>query len=217
MRMWRLKLKLDSSKQFLGKLAIKHEVSMTGYPLSYWKDSNNLYLVSAGTMFGDENKKKALIRELKKSNEFVDLEISGDFIINVTKQPLFTEPVYDGRIIRPNPVTINKKGFHIWDLASFDRKVLEKVLEFSEEKLGAEIISFREEKISNINFTKLLPDLTKNQKEAMEIAIKNGYYQYPKKIKMEDLAKKMRISYSTYQAHLKKAEGKMIPFIARDF
>jgi predicted DNA binding protein len=214
--MWRLKLKLDSSKQLLGQLAIKHQVSMTGYPLSYWKDAEFLYLMSVGFMFGEEKDKKKVLGEMKKSKEIVDFEISGDLIINVSKQPLFTEPVYNPEIIRPSPVIINKKGFHIWDLASFNRKVLERVLEFAEKKLGGEIISFREEKINNISFTKLLPDLTKNQKNALGFAINNGYYNYPKKIKMEDLAKKMKISYSTFQAHLKKAEGKIIPSVFKE-
>ncbi len=209
--MWRLKLKLDSSKQFLGKLAIKHQVSMTGYPLSYWKDSKWLYMISAGTIFGAEEDKRALLREMKKQDELTEFESSGDFVINITKQPLFTEPVYNAKIIRPNPVIINKSGFHIWDLASFDRKILEDVLGFAEKKLGAKIIYFKQEKISNINFTKLLPEITNNQKKAMELAINKGYYKYPKKIKMEELAKEMKISYSTYQAHLKKAESKILP------
>lgn len=211
--MWVLKLKLDSSKQFMGKLAIKHKVSMTGYPLSYYKDKNYLYVISAGFIFGEEKNKRAAIREFKKSKETVRFEQEGNFMINITKQPLFTEPVYNPEIIRPNPVIINKTGYHIWDLASFNRKVLEKVLDFSEKYLGAKVLKFREEKISNISFTSLLPELTDNQKKAMEIAINKGYYNYPKKIKMEELAKKMKISYSTYQAHLKKAESKLLPHI----
>jgi len=214
--MWRLKLKLDSSKQPMGKLAIKHQVSMTGYPLSYYKDSKYLYVISAGFVFGEDKNKKMLFRELKQSKDVVNFEKSEDFAINITKQPLFTEPVYDPKIIRPSPVIINKKGFHIWDLASFDRKILEKVLKFTEQKLGAKIMFFREEKISNISFTRLLPELTKNQKKALEIAINNGYYDYPKKIKMEKLAKQMNISYSTFQAHLKKAEGKLLPEVYKE-
>lgn len=214
--MWRLKLKLDSSKQLLGSLAIKHKVSVTGYPLSYWVHEKNLYLKSAGFMFGEEKNKKAFLKDLKKNKEIKEIEISGDLIINVSRQPLFTEPVYNPEIIRPNPVIINKEGFHIWDLASFNRKILEKVLRFAEEKLGARIISFKQEKIENIQFTKMLPNFTNNQRQALEIAINNGYYDYPKKIKMQELAKKMKISYSTFQAHLKKAEGKIIPSIFKD-
>lgn len=214
--MWRLKLKLKAENQFLGSMAIKHKVSMTGYPLSYYKDKKHLYLIAAGFMFGDEKNKKALIKDLKKQSELIELEQTGDFIIIITKQPLFTEDAYDPKIIRPSPVIIHKDGYHIWDLASFDRKALEKVLAFAEKHLKAKILKFREEKISNINFTRLLPELTDNQKKALEIAINKGYYDYPKKIKMEKLAKIMNISYSTYQAHLKKAEGKILPGIYKE-
>ena len=214
--MWRLKLKLDFSKQLLGGLAVKHQVSMTGYPLSYYKDDKHLYLISAGFVFGNEKNKKILFKELKKNEEVINFEKSGDFSVNITKQPLFTEPVYDPKIIRPSPVIINKEGHHIWDLASLDRKVLEKLLKFAEKNLGAKVMFFKDEKISNISFTKLLPELTKNQKRALEIAISNGYYNYPKNINMEKLAKKMGISYSTFQAHLKKAEGKILQEVYKE-
>ena len=211
--MWVLKLKLEAKTQLLGSLAVKHQVSMTGYPLSYYKDKKHLYLISAGFMFGQGKNKKALVKDIKKNKNIIKFEKSGDFIINISKQPLFTEPVYNPEIFRPNPVIINKTGYHIWDLASFNRKALEKVLDFTEKNLGAKIIKFRQEPISNISFSKLLPELTENQKKAMELAINKGYYNYPKKIKMESLAKEMKISYSTYQAHLKKAESKIIPHI----
>lgn len=214
--MWVLNLKLDASKQFMGRLAIKHQVSMTGYPLSYWKDKKWIYLIAAGFMFGEEKNKKALLRDMKKQKEFVNMEQAHDFIIVVSKQPLFSEPVYDPKIIRPKPVVINKNGYHIWYLASFDRKALERVLKFVEKHLGGEVLKFKEEKITNISFTRLLPELTENQKRALEIAINNGYYDYPKKVKMEVLAKKFGVSYSTFQAHLKKAEGKVIPGIYKE-
>lgn len=214
--MWRLKIKLDSKGQFLGEMAKKHKVSMTGYPLSYWKDKKNIYLISAGFIFGEKSNKQELIKDIKKQSELIEFEQVGDFIIITTKQPLFSEPVYNPKIIRPNPVVIYKDGHHIWDLASFNRKELEKVIEFSTKYLDAKILIFREEKITNISFTKILPELTNNQKNAMQLAINSGYYDYPKKITLPELAKKMKISYSTFQAHLKKAEGKIFPTISRD-
>ncbi len=214
--MWRLKLKLTSDSQFLGEMAKKHEVSMVGYPLSYWKDKKNIYLISAGFMFGEESNKQSIIKDIKKQPQYVESEQSGDFFIITTKQPLFSEPVYNPKIIRPNPTIINKDGDHIWDLASFDRKELEKVIKFSTKYLNAKILVFRQEKISNISFIKILPELTDNQKKAMQLAINFGYYDYPKKITLPELAKKMKISYSTFQAHLKKAEGRIFPFILRE-
>lgn len=213
--MWRLKLKLDSSKQPLGKLAIKANVSLVGYPLSYYKEKKSINLIVAGFMFGEDKNKKKFVRELKKSNDVSNVEVVNDFAILEIKQPLFAEPFYDPRIIHINPTIISENN-HIWDLASFDRKILSKVLTFAKKYLGGELIYIKEEKISNISFTKVLPELTKKQKKALEIAIKQGYYNYPKKAKMEDLAEAMGISYSTYQAHLKKAEGKILPEIYKE-
>ena len=215
--MWVMKLKLESKNQFLGRLAIKHKVSMTGYPLSYYKDKKWLYLIACGLMFGKEKNKKALIKDMNKQPELVKLETKNDFVIAITKQPLFTEPVNDPRIIRPAPVVINyKEKKHTWHLASFDKKVLTKVYTFAKKHLGAQLLKLKEERISNISITKLLPELTKKQKRALEIAINNGYYDYPKKVNMEKLAKIMGVSYSTYQAHLKKAEGQIIPSVYKE-
>lgn len=214
--MWVLKLKLKPKGQFLGTMSVKHKVSMTGYPLSYYKDNKWLYLIIAGLMFGEEKNKKALIRDIKKQPEYVNHEVNEDFAIVIIKQPLTTEPVYNPQIIRPSPAIISSKGYHIWEFASFDRKLLEKILDFIEKHLEGEILKFKQEKVKNISFTKLIPELTKNQKRALEIAITNCYYNYPKKINMESLAKKMGISYSTYQAHLKKAEGKILPEVIKD-
>lgn len=214
--MWVIKLKLDSSKQILGSLATKYQVSMTGYPLSYYKDKGAVYVIIAGIMFGEDKNKKELVRGLKNSKEVTNIEATKDFMMAVIKEPLFTEPVYNPKIIWTRPVIINKDGFHLWDLASFDREALSKVLKFAKKYFGAKLIKFKEEKISNISFTRVLPELTKNQKKALEIAINHGYYDYPKKIKMEKLAEMMEISYSTYQAHLKKAEGKILPNIYKE-
>lgn len=213
--MWRLKLKLPSKGQFLGNIAKKHKISMTGYPLSYWKDKKNIYLISAGFIFGEESNKKALIKDIKKQKECVRFEQTADFIITTIKQPLFSEPVYNPQIIRPNPSIIHKEGYHIWDLASFDRKNLEEVIKFSTKYLNAKILFFRQEKITNISFSKILPELTGNQKKAMEMAVNSGYYDYPKKVTLPELASRMKISYSTFQAHLKKAEGKLFPSILK--
>src|SRR3989338_1936874 len=142
--MWVLKLKLAARSQLLGALAIKHKVSMTGYPLSYYKDKESLYLVAAGILFGEEARKKELIKDAKKMKEVIELEQNGDFVITVTKQPLFSEPVYNPKIIRPRPVIINKDGFHIWELASFDKKLLEQGLEFAGKYLDGKILSFRQ-------------------------------------------------------------------------
>jgi predicted DNA binding protein len=212
-----MKLKVESKNQFLGRMGIKHKVSITGYPLSYYKDDSWLYVVLCGFMFGKEKNKKALLKDVKKQDELVKLEIKNDFAVVVTKQPLFTEPVWDPRIIRLSPHVINhKEKKHTWELGSFDKRLLMKVYALAKKFLGAEMLKLKEEKISNISITRMLPEITSKQKYALEIAINNGYYDYPKKINMEKLAEIMGVSYSTYQQHLKKAEGALMPEIFKE-
>ena len=136
-------------------------------------------------MFGEEKNKKALVKDLRKQGKVIKLERSKDFIIVVIEQPIISEPAYDPRIIRPAPIVINKAGYHIWELASFKKELLSKVIHAMAKYSNFEILKFRKEKISNISFTKLLPNLTDKQKKALEIAIQNGYYNYPKNTKIK--------------------------------
>jgi predicted DNA binding protein len=78
---------------------------------------------------------------------------------------------------------------------------------------GCELISVKEEKITSFTITSIQPELTNKQKRAVELAINNDYYEYPRKIELKKLAKLMNLSYSTYQAHLRKAEKKLIKFL----
>lgn len=211
--MWRLRLKLKPENQLLGTLAMQHQVSLAGYTFSSVKYKKYLHVTLSGIIFGEAKNKKEFLIGLQNHSEFIEGEIQGDFAIIVLRYPLWSEPVFDPKIIRPTPAIINKNGYHLWDLASFDRRVLEKVIRFVQKNLQGEILSFREENITNISFTSILPELTKNQKTSLELAINKGYYEYPKKITMEELAELQGISYSTYQEHLKKAESKILPFI----
>ena len=58
-----------------------------------------------------------------------------------------------------------------------------------------------------------MPNLTQLQKQAIELAIQQGYYRTPRKIDLRKLARIMNLSLSTYQQHLRAAEEKLIPNI----
>jgi len=216
--MWVLKIKLDSDKQFVGKLAIKHKISLAHYPISTYKDKKWLYLIAAGFIFGKDKDKKSFIKDLKKQSFVVEYEFKNDFGIGIVKQPLFTEPLWDTRIIRLSPVIINyKEKKNIMHLGSFSKEPLMKIYKLTKKTLNTEIIKFKKEKITNISYTTALPELTKKQKQAFGVAINNGYYDYPKKAELKQLAKIMKVSYSTYQEHLRKAESKIIPNVYKEF
>jgi len=70
--------------------------------------------------------------------------------------------------------------------------------------------------IQDFFMVNVMPKITEKQRRAIDLAIKKGYYEYPRKTTLKSLAKTMNISYSTFQAHLRKAEQKLLPGLAAD-
>jgi predicted DNA binding protein len=56
----------------------------------------------------------------------------------------------------------------------------------------------------------LFSDLTEKQMDALLTAYSNGYYSMPRRANVQDIAHKKRVSRTTYQEHLKKAENKLV-------
>ena len=76
-----------------------------------------------------------------------------------------------------------------------------------------EILRMENSPLTDVYFPNVMPKISKGQKAALEIAYRNGYYSYPRKITLEQLAKIAKIGTSTFQEHLRKAELKLLPVI----
>jgi hypothetical protein len=62
----------------------------------------------------------------------------------------------------------------------------------------------------------LFSDLTEKQMDALLTAYSNGYYSLPRRANVQDIAHKQRVSRTTYQEHLKKAENKLVASLVQD-
>ena len=60
----------------------------------------------------------------------------------------------------------------------------------------------------------LLGELTKKQSHALMTAIARGYYEIPKKLSTDDIAKSLDLPRTTYEEHLRKAESKVMKAMA---
>jgi predicted DNA binding protein len=56
----------------------------------------------------------------------------------------------------------------------------------------------------------LFSDLTEKQMDALLTAYSNGYYNLPRKANVQVIARRKKVSRTTYQEHLKKAENKLV-------
>jgi predicted DNA binding protein len=210
--MWTLKLRFYNPENILIKLAKKYNIILYGYPLSSYQKNNKLYLNAAGNIIGDDKEIPLFLKELKKSTLIKNMEIKNDFSIIQIEQPLSVSKLYAPELIHIEPVIVSNKGYQEYYLGSWDRKILSDIINLKLENIQIEILKFKQEIIGNISIKGINPSLTEKQKIAFNLAHKEGYYEFPRNSELDLLSKKMRISISTYQAHLRKAEKKIMNF-----
>ncbi|MHA1827770.1 MAG: helix-turn-helix domain-containing protein [Candidatus Heimdallarchaeaceae archaeon] len=210
--MWVAKIKLNGEKGSIGSRTKKFGVSVSGYPVSSYKTKKGIYVYLVGFILGREDDKKRFIRDIKRGEKTQHFEIKGDLIIAQILEPPRLEQMYSHKLINLKPIIIDEKGFNYWTLGSWDKKELIKFVRVVEREYKGELISINQEKIEDFSIIHIQPKLTNKQKQAMDMAIKYGYYDYPRKIDVQKLAKLSKLSFSTFHAHLRKAEQKLLPY-----
>jgi hypothetical protein len=80
------------------------------------------------------------------------------------------------------------------------------------EKIDALEIRYRVVLLADTNFSPISPltQLTEKQREVLIAAYKMGYYDIPRKVTSEEIAKKLGLADSTIVEHLRKAEQRLI-------
>jgi predicted DNA binding protein len=213
--MWVAKIKFSSKGTLIGEKAQKYKVNVFGFPLSYCYEKDCVIVQVAGTLIGNEINKKQLFEELKKEKRVINLEIDGDFIIGTIKEPHYTNDLYQRDIFHLSPAFMSSEGYEIIEIGSFNRALISRIIKIFERRYAAELLSFQNKKVKTLSVVKFHPNLTDRQKRAFELAVKNGYYNSPRKTSVEKLAKISGLSFSTYQVHLRKAESKLMPYFSQ--
>lgn len=221
--MWTLKIKVREKWNIYNERTTKFKVKLYFYSQNHYEEKGKIYFVASGIIQGEERQKKKFFSDLNKDKKIVSLEWNNDFFIAVYSEKrtnLRSEAVkiaYNPRLIFLKPVIIDEEGWEEWEIASTKRADLEAFIHYSEKltNVDSELFYLKNKKIENLLIYAMLPKLTEQQKRAITIAVENGYFGYPRKIKLEQLAKQMQVSLSTYQFHLAKAEAKLIPFITK--
>lgn len=210
--MWVAKVKIDGEKALIGSKSIKYNILVSGYPISYYIKKDGVYVYLVGFLFGKEKDKKDFLKDLKKEERVLHIENKEDFIMAQIREPIKFKKIYHHRIIHLEPIIINEKGEEFWTVGSWNKQDLTEFINLFEKTHSGNLLSITQKKITNFSLVSLHPKLTLKQKEAMELAIRKGYYDYPRKIDVMNLSKLAKLSFSTYQVHLRKAEHKLIPF-----
>lgn len=198
----------------LGNRCEKFKVILQGSNPSVYKEKGKIISSSMHYMSGEPDNLREFIRDLSKDKKVLKVEKKGDMFFLLEKSDDKVVQFYSPKILFTKPVVIDAKGCEHWEIASHERKEIENFLEKIEKHFdNYNLLKFKEVKIDNVFFPRLMPNLTEPQKRAVELAIQHGYYKTPRKIDLRKLAKIMNLSLSTYNQHLRVAEEKLIPNI----
>jgi predicted DNA binding protein len=215
--MWvaRLRIKHDCT---IGSRCKKYNCISFSLSLSNWKEKNNYFTSQRHTIEGSKDGVDSFIRDLKKDRRIMDLEISKNTVFFIEKRRKGDIPSshYSPKMFFVKPVFVDRNGFEYWEMASWKKDILMDFVSGLKKEKGVHITvqMFKNVKLDTIYFPKIMPRLSNKQREAYLLAVEKGYYAFPRKADLQDLAKLMKISVSTFQEHLRKAEEKIMPSYA---
>ena len=213
--MWVGKIVMNGERALFGSFAKKFGLSLLSYTLTHNISRASINSFIAVLAFGQEKDISRFSKELKKSKRVVNVESHNNFFLVHLKDPMEFKKFYSYAIIQIDPTLIQKDGTYVWTVGSWDREEILKLFEEAKRTFGAELVKIKQENVEDISLFGVSPHLTSQQKTAVELAINRGYYDYPRKVRLEELAKMMKVSYSTFQEHLRKAEQKLLPYYAK--
>jgi predicted DNA binding protein len=209
--MWVAKIKLKHDC-IIGNRCKEFGIIMQSLDLNEEKKGGKVLTSSIHQLIGDDKNIKKFVNDLKKDNRAKHVEFNGNtlFLVESAKEKPVSE--FSKKMFAVKPVVTDTEGYEHWEIASYDREELMKFMTGAEKRVDEfKLLSFKNTPLQNIYFPKVMPQLTDLQKKALDLAVKKGYYEAPKKTNLRALAKLMNISLATYQKHLQKAESKVIP------
>ncbi len=139
--------------------------------------------------------------------EITPIEICNDPLIQVTwKAPVtsYDAILQSGCVI--NSPCYSRDGYEGYTIFAKEPNTIKKLLNELEQIGEVKMFSTKNyiEKINKYN-------LTKKQKQAVASAISLGYYEWPKKVNLEELAGRLGMKRRALQENLRKAEAKILP------
>ena len=218
--MWVAKLRLRHEDCVVGRRCKRFKVMSIGIPFGSYKEGDYAYFSHFETLVGDEESIKKFIADLKGDPSIKDLEVEGHSLFFLVELPLkqrIPTTHYNPKIFFIKPVVVDEEGYESWEIGSWDETILRNfVVNLQKEHFEIKILKLQNEKLDHIYFPQVMPFLTKSQKRALELATQRGYYDFPRNVELEQLAKEQGISLSTFREHLRKAEKKLMPDLVRN-
>lgn len=214
--MWVGKFKIRHECFILSKLE-RNPISILAYVLGVHEENEYLYYTTFLIPVGSPEQSALFVDQMKHDKQVTNLEEHAGQLVTLTKVAKDKKHIssnFSHELFLVEPI-LHQHGYEYWHIASWKREQIVAFYDGSQQIGEVEMLKLKEEKLHDIFYPRIVPSLSVQQKRAFELALERGYYDYPQKIHLEDLAKQMDLSRVSYREHLKKAQGKLLPFFSR--
>ena len=214
--MWVAKFEIKHKGCLVAPKCRKYKITLYSYFLKSWREENKFYYAELYILTGETKNKKEFIKELKKELRIKKLIKEKNILFVITEEYYNHQekfPLFNPSLIQPKPIIINSNGLEKWEFAHWDRKLLMDILNLPKNILKIKLRFIKKLELEEIFLPKAFPKIPPKQQQAIELAMKKGYYDYPKKIDLESLAKMSKKSRQTYRENLRRAEKKILSFL----
>ena len=185
-----------------------------GYPINNYVKGDFIYISALHVLEGERKNIQKYYSYLKSITYKIEPVSSNAFftLTKVSKNKEYYRLMYNPYVFYSAPI-VHKQGKEFVELSSWDKKPLADILLFLRKNRNTEmfkLLSFRQEKHSNVFMIKNIGRLTDKQREIFELAKNLGYYNYPRKANLDYIAKIARVSKSTVHENLRRAESNIM-------
>ncbi len=219
--MWKMHLKVRHDDCPVVTRCKRFGVDVLSHPSTWYALGTEKRVTHICFLQGSPERKTAFMKDFEKDPHLVRLELEGDLFTyeyRLKRGGQHVQLYYNNRMVFVEPVFNSKDGHEYWHVASWDKAVLSKFFEDLVKNMDfVQMLSFGQSRLKNVYFPNVMPKLSPRQVQAVSLASQRGYYAYPRKVTLRELAKAAGVSLSTFQESLRKAEIVLLPKIIEQF
>lgn len=211
--MWTAEFKIRHEGCWIIPKTEKYDVEEHGYPLTYYEKDGDEYHIGVSYFHGTDVEK--VFKALERDTKIVKLERRGRQAFLLIKARDHITKYFDNEMFFLGPVsTID--GYEYWRLGSWSKKTLMAFYENVKTIGEIELLKLKRE-TPRVMLQHTMADLTEKQRVALVTAHEMGYFEVPRKVSVQEIAKRMNVPRTTLESHLKKAISKVMKVMIHPF
>lgn len=211
--MWVAEIKLWHEGSEILEITKKYDVAAHSIYLNVYTKNGKTYISKVMSIHGKDAQKaiEELARQMKR---YKIVRVQGHYVF-------FTIPVgalsYHTSFLNENVFFVKpfciQSGHEYWTVASWNKKDIHQLMRNihrDDPRSKIKLLSLKKES-PELFLPDALQRLGQVQSRVLHAAIQAGYYGYPRKLSLKQLAQQLGVSAATVREHLRKAEAKILP------